>query len=132
MEQSWWHEHDEERFAEVLFVVYAGDTACLRSLDDALFRDNSHLDFAFPERGGLWMEVDMRYVRYSCEHGEIGERLRRIKAEHRQGRGCLRYVDVDEITRRAREGRRHGRAGEAAGSRPLASLTSHPLSELLH
>ena len=120
---EWWREgEDDARAAELLYTLFSGNVVAglHKSIEDWVVRDNPVAAEAFPHVS-FWKELDIRYLRWSCENAEVGEALRDLKAAFGRGEGRMRYVSIDNGGDRSKRARRSAAEQESA-SHPLQSL----------
>ena len=121
---EWWQDgEDDSRAAELIYTLFGGKLSAglHKDIEDWVVRDNVVAREAFPHVS-FWKELDIRYLRWSCEEGGVAEALRKLKATFARGEGHLRYVSVDRQGEQRPRGRRS--AAEEAGpiEHPVRSL----------
>lgn len=119
----WWDdEEDDERAAELLFTLFAGDVGAglQKDIEDWVLRETAVAAEAFPGQP-FWRGLDIRWIRHSYARGGIGDALRRLKQRFARGEGKLKYVAVDGGRQK-----RSRRAAEASDKQDEA----HPVGSL--
>ena len=120
---EWWRDgEDDQRAAEMLFMLFSGsaNAAVHKDIDDWVVRGNPVAEEAFPHVA-FWKEQDIRFLRYSCEHGGVAQALQELKASFVSGAGHMKFLSITGGARHTKRPRRLA-GDDASASHPVQSL----------